>query len=172
MEGFFKQVDKIKILYDVTYKIMLFICKLLLIADILITTMSVAGRYISFIPDPAWSEEIVLTLMAYMAVLSAALAIRRGAHIRMTALDVYLPKKLIQALDILNDICVLGLAIVMIGWNYASTIGAKGSYVSMPSLSKFWLYFPIPVAGIAMLVFELEAIYNDFKRIVLKEGNE
>ena len=68
MEGFFKQVDKIKILYDVTYKIMLFICKLLLIADILITTMSVAGRYISFIPDPAWSEEIVLTLMAYMAV--------------------------------------------------------------------------------------------------------
>ena len=155
MEGFFKQVDKIKILYDVTYKIMLFICKLLLIADILITTMSVAGRYISFIPDPAWSEEIVLTLMAYMAVLSAALAIRRGAHIRMTALDVYLPKKLIQALDILNDICVLGLA-----------------YVSMPSLSKFWLYFPIPVAGVAMLVFELEAIYNDFKRIVLKEGNE
>ena len=174
MEGFFKQVDKFKVLYDVTYKIMLFICKLLLIADILITSMSVAGRYISFIPDPAWSEEIVLTLMAYMAVLSAALAIRRGAHIRMTALDVYLPKKLIQALDILNDICVLGLAIVMIvvGWGYASTIGAKGSYVSMPSLSKFWLYFPIPVAGVAMFVFELEAIYNDIKSIVLKEGNK
>ena len=112
--------------------------------------------------------------MAYMAVLSAALAIRRGAHIRMTALDVYLPKKLIQVLDILNDVFVLALAIVMIvvGWNYASTIGAKGSYVSIPSLSKFWLYFPIPVAGVAMFVFELEAIYNDIKSIVLKEGNK
>ena len=174
MEGFFKQVDKIKVLYDVTYKIMLFICKIFLIADILITSMSVAGRYISFIPDPSWSEEIVLTLMAYMAVLSAALAIRRGAHIRMTALDVYLPKKLIQVLDILNDVFVLALAIVMIvvGWNYASTIGAKGSYVSIPSLSKFWLYFPIPVAGVAMFIFELEAIYNDIKSIVLKEGNK
>ena len=61
---------------------------------------------------------------------------------------------------------------IVIGWGYASTIGAKGSYVSMPSLSKFWLYFPIPVAGIAMFVFELEAIYNDIKRIVLKEGNK
>ena len=174
MEGFFKQVDKIKVLYDITYKIMLFICKIFLIADILITSMSVAGRYIPFIPDPSWSEEIVLTLMAYMAVLSAALAIRRGAHIRMTALDVYLPKKLIQVLDILNDVFVLALAIVMIvvGWNYASTIGAKGSYVSIPSLSKFWLYFPIPVAGVAMFVFELEAIYNDIKSIVLNEGNK
>lgn len=174
MEGFFKQVDKIKPLYDFTYKVMLFICKVLLIADILITSMSVAGRYISFIPDPAWSEEVVLTLMSYMAVLSAALAIRRGAHIRMTALDVYLPKKLIKALDILNDIFVLVLAVVMIvvGWQYASTIGAKGSYVSMPSLSRFWMYFPIPVAGVAMLVFEIEAVYNHIKGIVLKEGNK
>ena len=174
MEGFFKQVDKIKPVYDATYKVMLFICKILLIADILITSMSVAGRYISFIPDPAWSEEGVLTLMAYMAVLSAALAIRRGAHIRMTALDVYIPKKVVKALDILNDLFVLALAIVMIvvGWNYAKTIGSKGTYVSMPFLSRFWLYFPIPVAGVAMLVFELESLYNHIKSIVLKEENK
>ena len=98
MQKLFTTIDKIKPVYDVTYKIVLFICKLLLIADILITTMSVLGRYISFIPDPSWSEEMVLTLMSYMAVLSAALAIRRGAHIRMTAFDTYLPKKLLQIL--------------------------------------------------------------------------
>ena len=171
MEGFFKQVDKCKPLYDVTYKLMLFICKLLLIADILITSMAVAGRYIPFIPDPAWSEEVVLTLMVYMAVISAALAIRRGAHIRMTALDVYLPSGLIKLLDILNDICVFALAVVMIvvGMKYAQGIGGKGAYVSMPWLSRFWMYFPIPLAGIAMVVFELEAIYNDIKRMVIKE---
>ena len=174
MEGIFKQVDKIKPLYDMTYKVMLFICKFLLIADILITSMSVAGRFIPFIPDPAWSEEVVLTLMAYMAVLSAALAIRRGAHIRMTALDVYFPKTVLKALDILNDVCVLALSIIMIvvGWKYAQTIGGKGSYVSMPFLSRFWLYFPIPVAGIAMFIFELEGMYNHVKSIVLKEENK
>ena len=171
MEAFFKSVDKIKPLYDVTYKIMLFVCKILLIADILITTMSVLGRYISFVPDPSWSEEVVLTLMSYMAVLSAALAIRRGAHIRMTALDRYLPKTLVKVLDLLNDVFVLGLAVVMIvvGWKYASTIGSKGVYVSLPKLSRFWMYFPIPVAGVAMLVFELEAIYNHIKRLCGRE---
>ncbi len=165
MDSFFNAVDKIRPLYDVTYKVMLFVCKLLLVADILITSMSVLGRYVSFVPDPSWSEEVVLTLMSYMAVLSAALAIRRSAHIRMTALDRYLPKTLIKILDLLSDVCVLALAFVMlfVGWRYATTIGSKGVYVSLPKLSRFWMYFPIPVAGLAMLIFELEAIYNHIK---------
>lgn len=174
MNSFFKAVDKIKPLYDVTYKVMLLTCKLLLIADILITSMSVLGRYVSFIPDPAWSEEIVLTLMSYMAVLSAALAIRRGAHIRMTAFDVYLPKNVIRILDLVADAFVMGLAIVMltVGWKYAMTIGSKGTYVSLPKLSRFWMYFPIPVAGLAMIIFELEAIYNHIKSFFVKEGEK
>ena len=174
MAGFFKAVDKFKPVYDVAYKIVLFLCKLLLVADILITCMSVLGRYVPFIPDPAWSEEVVLTLMSYMAVLSAALAIRRNAHIRMTAFDRYLPSAVIKALDILSDLCVFALAIVMVvvGWKYASTLGAKGSYVSMPSVSRFWMYFPIPIAGVAMIVFELEALYNHIKNIFVKEGDK
>ena len=174
MSGFFKAVDKFKPVYDVAYKIVLFLCKLLLVADILITCMSVLGRYVPFIPDPAWSEEVVLTLMSYMAVLSAALAIRRNAHIRMTAFDRYLPSAVIKALDILADVCVFALAIVMVvvGWKYASTLGAKGSYVSMPSVSRFWMYFPIPIAGVAMIVFELEALYTHIKNIFVKEGDK
>ena len=82
MPGIFESIDKIKPIYDIVYKITLVICKLLLIADIAITSMAVCGRYIPFIPDPAWSEQVVLTLMSYMAVLSAALAIRNGSQDR------------------------------------------------------------------------------------------
>ena len=171
MPEIFNKIDKIKPAYDFVYKFVMLICKLLLIADILITTMAVMGRYVSFIPDPAWSEEVVLTCMSYMAVLSAALAIRRGAHIRMTAFDSYLPKKVVTFLDILADIAVLVLAVIMItvGWKYASGIGAKGTYVSMPKVSRFWMYFPVPLAGVAMLIFELEALYNHIKGFFVKE---
>lgn len=172
MLKFFNAVDRIKPAYDVVYKVVLFICKLLLVADILITSMAVAGRFISFIPDPAWSEEVVLTLMSYMAVLSAALAIRQGTHIRMSAFDRYLPKKLIIYLDLLADICVFGLAIVMItvGWKYAMQIGARGTYVSMPFLSRRWMYFPVPLAGIAMVIFEIEIIGRHIKSLVIGKG--
>lgn len=172
MNKFFKTVDKAKPVFDNVDKIVLVVCKILLIVDILITTYSVLGRfdfvktYIPFITDAAWTEEVVLTCMAYMAVLSASLAIRKNSHIRMTAFDNYLPKKLVLGLDILADIAVLALAIIMVtvGWQYAVTIGAKATYVSMPSLSKFWLYFPVPLAGAAMVIFELELLYNNVKK--------
>jgi len=172
MPKIFATIDKIKPAYDVADKIVLNICKVLLIVDIFITCMSVTGRYVPFVPDPAWSEEVVLSCMSYMAVLSAALAIRRSSHIRMTALDGYLPKKMIRILDLLADVAVLILAFIMItvGWKYARTIGGRGTYVSMPQVSRFWMYFPIPLAGVAMVIFEVELIYNHIKAIVLKEG--
>lgn len=172
MPKIFSTIDKIKPAYDLTYKIVLFLCKILLIIDILITCLSVSGRYIPFIPDPSWSEEVVLTCMAYMAVLSAALAIRRGAHIRMTAFDKYIPKKLLGVSDIIADVGVLALAIIMlvVGWNYAVGIGSKGTYVSMPSVSRFWMYFPVPLAGAAMIVFEMESVYSHIREFFVKEA--
>lgn len=172
MPSVFTKLDRLKPIYDAVYQAVLFLCKFLLIADIAITSMAVAGRYIPFIPDPSWSEEVVLTLMSYMAVLAAALAIRRGSHIRMTAFDKYLPDKLLLALDLLADVAVLALAVIMLvqGWSYASTLGSRGFYVSMPKLSRFWMYFPVPLAGAAMIIFELETIYNHIKLFFGKEA--
>ena len=172
MPSVFSALDRLRPIYDAVYQGVLFLCKLLLVADIAITSMAVAGRYIPFIPDPSWSEEVVLTLMSYMAVLAAALANRRGSHIRMTAFDKYLPDKLLLVLDLLADVAVLVLAVIMLvqGWSYASTLGSRGFYVSMPKLSRFWMYFPVPLAGAAMIIFELETIYNHIKLFFGKEA--
>ena len=170
----FEKLDKIRPVYNVVYNVTLFICKVLLVADILVVAFQVAGRYIPFIPDPSWTEQVVLTLMSYMAVLSAALAIRRGAHIRMTAFDRYLPKGLLKILDILADIAILILAVIMIieGWKYAQQIGSKGAYESMPWLSRFWMYFPVALAGVAMLMFEIEALYMHIRSFFVTENTE
>jgi TRAP-type C4-dicarboxylate transport system permease small subunit len=164
-------MQALKTFYDWMYKIVMVICKILLIADICVVSFTVLGRYVPFIPDPTWTEEITLTLMSYMAVLSGALAIRRGAHIRMTSFDRYLPKKLLNVLDIAADIGVMILAFIMIvqGWKYANGIGAKGFYPSLPWLSKRVMYMPIPVAGIAMLIFEVESLINNILKLMGKE---
>jgi len=188
MPSIFTTLDKIKPVYDVTEKVLMFICKILLIVDILIASYTVLGRYctelahkyakLSFlgvIKDPAWSEEVILSCMAYMAVLAAALAIRHNAHIRMTALDRYLPPVVVKVLDIVADVAVMGLALIMliVGWQYTTTLGARGTYVSMPWLSRFWMYLPVPVAGLFMIIFELEAVYNHIKAFfVPDEGKE
>lgn len=161
-----KEMERIEPLYRMVYRAFLALCKALLIADILITSWIVLARYVKAIPAPNWGEEIILTLMSYMAVLSAALAIRKNAHIRMTAFDKYLPEKLVLGLDLLADTVMLILSLIMlwIGWSYAVNVGGKGTYVSLSWLSRFWMYFPIPLAGIAMLFFELERILIDLGR--------
>jgi len=176
MPAFFRTLEKIRPVYDWTYKILMFICKLLLIGDILITSWAVAGRYIPFITDPHWSEEIVLTLMVYMAVLSATLAIRKGAHIRMTAFDTYLPKKVLLVSDILADLAVLALGVVLVVYGIKfcnSPLSIRGKYASLPGLSKVWQYLPVPVAGIGMIIFELEQVFQHIEQLfVKKEGTE
>ena len=170
MPAFFRTLEKIKPVYDWTYKVLMFICKLLLIGDIIITAWAVTGRYVPFISDPHWSEEIVLTLMVYMAVLSATLAIRRGAHIRMTAFDSYLPKKVLLVSDILSDIAVLILGIVLVYYGIKfcnSPLSMRGKYASLP-LSKFWQYLPIPVAGAGMIIFELEQVFQHIEALYLE----
>ena len=170
MPALFRTLEKIKPVYDWTYKVLMFICKLLLIGDIVITAWAVAGRYIPFISDPHWSEEIVLTLMVYMAVLSATLAIRRGAHIRMTAFDSYLPKKVLLMSDILADIAVMVLGVVLVYYGIKfcnSPLSLRGKYASLP-LSKFWQYLPIPVAGAGMIIFELEQVFQHIEALYLE----
>ncbi len=171
MPEVFIKLRKFEKVYNFVYSVFMLICKLLLVADILITSWIVLARYIKVIPAPNWGEELILTLMSYMAVLSAALAIKRNAHIRMTAFDRYLPEKVIVTLDLIADLAVLALAVVMLttGWSYATGLGAKGTFISMPWLSKFWQYFPIPLAGLAMVFFEIERIVLDIERYFIRE---
>ena len=159
----FRSLEKIRPLYDWTYKILMFVCRILLIGDIVITCWSVAGRYIPFITDPHWSEEVVLTLMVYMTVLSASLAIRKSAHIRMTAFDRFLPRKVLMVLDLVADVAVLALGVILVVYGIRfcnSPLSLRGKYASIPGLSKFWQYLPVPVAGASMIIFELEQIFR------------
>ena len=174
MPEVFVKLRKVEPLYNFVYSVFMLICKLLLVADILITSWIVLARYIKVIPAPNWGEELILTLMSYMAVLSASLAIKRNAHIRMTAFDRYLPEKVIITLDLIADLAVLALAVVMLttGWSYATGLGAKGTFISMPWLSKFWQYFPIPLAGLAMIFFEVERIVLDVERYFIREEEQ
>ena len=177
MPAFFRKLEKIKPVYDWAYKIILFICKLLLIADIVITSWSVAGRYIPFISDPHWSEEIILTFMVYMAVLSATLAIRKRSHIRMTAFDRYLPRKVLISLDLLADVCVLALGVLLVVQGIdvikpTGNIAKFAKYSSIPTLSQVWQYLPMVVAGAGMVLFELEQVFQRIEEFFTPKKDE
>lgn len=175
MPAIFDRIDKAKPIYDVLYKVINIICKVLLISDVLVTIYMVIGRYLPFIPAPVWGEQIVLTLMVYMTVLSATLAIRRGAHIRMTALDKYMNPTVLKGLDLLADAAVIFLGFILLKYGTkvcTSPLAKNGRYDSIPTLSRIWMYLPMPIAGGAMILFELEQVYLHIKAFFVKEKKE
>ncbi len=170
MSFLFKATARMKPVFDKLYQWTLFVCKCLLAVDILIVTMQVSGRFVWFIPDPSWTEEIILLVMTYMGLISAALALRANRHIRMTVFDRILPEKALICLDILADLAITGFAVIMIavGWQYAVGLGAKGYFTSLPNLSKFWLFFPVPLAGCFAVLCEIELMLNHLKGLFTK----
>jgi len=170
----FNKLDKLKPFYDTVYFIVLQFCKFFLVSTIFVGCWMVAGRYVEFIPAPPWTEEIVLLFMAYMTLLGASLAVRRRAHIRMVALDPFLNKTTIKVLDLLADIAIMIFCILLIteGWSYALTIGGRGAFVSMPNLSLFWRFFPVPLGAAFMLLFNFEVTCDHIKAFFVKEGDQ
>ena len=166
MKNFLQACKKLHPVFKYTYSIVMFLCKLLLIADILVTSWVVLQRFVPSIPPANWGEEVILTLMVYMAVLSASLAIRRNAHIRMTLFDNKLPKKVIPFLDLFSDILVLILAFIMAFEGFKLANHIPGFFIALTWLPKFWQYFPISLAGFAMIFFEIERIYIDLCHMV------
>ncbi len=169
MNTVFVKLDKLKPAFDRFSAVTLFICRLLLIADILVASYQVLSRFVSFLPDYPWTEEIVLTCMVYLTLISAALALRRNGHIRMTALDKRLPPKLLLSLDLLADVAVLCFALLMVcnGWGFAAN--SKGFYTSMPFVPKAVLFASVPIGGFFAIIVELELIYNHIKAFVVKK---
>lgn len=90
----------------------------------------------------------------------------------MTALDSYLPKKLVKSLDILADVAVLVLAVIMltVGWTYASGIGSKGTYVSMPGVSRFWMYLLGSVSRCCDDHFRDRSTVQSYQKLLCKGG--
>ena len=164
--------ERIEKFYTHLYDFVMVVSKVLLLIDLGNTMLAGMGRHKRYVPAWAWSEEIILTCMIYMALISAGLAVRREAHVRMTALDKYLPQMLVKTLDVFDDLMVLGFSALMFveGIQYAARVGVRSMYTSIPWLSRFWLYIPVGIAGLVIFLFQLEVICKHVK--ALKGGKQ
>ena len=63
---------------------------------------------------------------------------------------------------------IISLVCSLVIWIYVSSV--KGFYPSIPTLSIRYKFFPIPLAGIVMMIFEFEQIVDDILVLAGKEA--
>lgn len=122
---------------------------LLVIAEIVILFAGVVARY-GFHRPLIWSDELASILFLWLAMLGAAVAFRRGEHMRMTAVVAGAQPATRAFLDLVATAAALAF-LVMIAWP-AYEYAYEESYITTPALQiiNSWRAAALPV-GIGLM---------------------
>ena len=125
---------------------------LLVLADILVLLAGVVSRYLLHNPL-LWSDELASILFLWLAMLGSVVALRRGEHMRMTALVSSAGpqhRALLEAVATMACLAFLAMVVVP-AWEYA----AEERAITTPALelSNLWRAAALPVGIVLMAMF-------------------
>lgn len=143
---------------------------LLVVAEIVVLFAGVVARY-GFHRPLVWSDELASILFLWLAMLGAAVAFRRGEHMRMTALVGSLSASRRAFFDMVGTGAALAF-ILLILWP-ASEYAYEESYITTPalSLSNIWRAAALPVGiGLMGLFALLRLLKSDIRTVATALG--
>lgn len=131
-----------------------YIAALMVLAEIIVLFSGVVSRYVFHMPI-VWSDELASTLFLWLSMLGAVVALRRGAHMRMTAVVSKLSKDRQVMVETFSVVASLAFLLLFIwpAWEYAQ----DEAMITTPALeiSKMWHAVAIPLGCALMVVTAL-----------------
>lgn len=131
----------------------------LVFAEILVLLTGVIARYVFHAPI-VWSDELAAILFLWLSMLGAVVALRRGEHMRMTALVAMVSPPVRAYLDALAITAALALLLLIVypAYDYAS----EELIVVTPALeiSNAWRASALPVGMGLMILFSLLRLFR------------
>ncbi len=139
---------------------------LLVLAEVVVLLMGVIWRYVLHLPL-IWSDELASILFLWLAMLGSIVALRRGEHMRMTAIVGALPARPRAFFDLIATAAAIAfLALVL---HPAYEFAADEAFVTTPALEipNSWRAAALPV-GIALMI--VIGVVQMFRRAPAKEA--
>lgn len=126
----------------------------LVVTEVVVLFVGIVFRYVLDRPL-IWSDELASILFLWLAMLGAAVAFRRGEHMRMTALVARFSSAQHAFLDLVATCAALAFLLLIAGpsWDYAY----QESVITTPALqiSNMWRAAALPVGIGTMAVFAM-----------------
>ena len=127
-----------------------FFAAVLVLAEIIVLFSGVVSRYVFHIPL-VWADELASTLFLWLSMMGAVVALRRGAHMRMTAVVSKLSTEKQALIEVIGIVASLAFLVMFLwpAWEYAS----DEAIITTPALeiSNMWRAIAIPL-GCALMV--------------------
>ena len=128
----------------------------MVVALAIIVFVQVFNRFVLKTPL-AWSEDLAMLLFQWVVFLGAALGVKRMRHFGIELLIRQLPERVRHRVELLTPVVMAVVAGVMIiqGWTILS-FNRTRIYSTM-DLSYTWAFLPIPLSGVLILLYLIQA---------------
>lgn len=133
-----------------------------LLLMVIIVFANVLGRFV-FNFSFTWSEEAARYLMIWATFIAASLGVKKGSHITLDILTVYLPEKanrIIRAISYVLSITYTAL-ILFIGVPFIMDMANKGQLSPALQFPVHFVYLAIVVGSVLMMVRYILLFIND-----------
>lgn len=128
-------------------RLMMAVCVLIFAIMVFSVSYGVIGRYIPFIRNPRWTQELAILCMVWLCFLGAGYAIKEGLHVRMTVLEFILPTKVTFVLHRLAYVLLLTVNIVWIIYGWQILDLTKRAKMSATGWPMSVIYLSVLVGG-------------------------
>ena len=127
---------------------------ILVVAEVVVLFSGIVARYVFHRPL-IWSDELASTLFLWLAMLGAVIALRRGEHMRMTALIARLGPSRRDFFDTLGVVAGLGFLVLIAAPAFEWAL--EESFVVTPAMeiSAAWRASAFPIGVGLMIAFSL-----------------
>jgi TRAP-type C4-dicarboxylate transport system permease small subunit len=145
-----KPIPWLERLNDIVGMLVEFPAALLVAAEVVVLLMGVIWRYVLHTPL-VWSDELASILFLWLAMLGSIVALRRGEHMRMTAIVGKLPPHLRAFLDLIAIAAALAFLLLVVRPAYE--FAEDEMFVTTPSLeiTSSWRAAALPI-GIGLMI--------------------
>lgn len=127
------------------------VAAMIVFAEIVVLFSGVVSRYVFHTPL-VWSDELASTLFLWLSMLGAVVALRRGAHMRMTAIVAKLSEEKQALVEVFGIVAAIAFLVLFLwpSWEYAR----DEAMITTPALeiSNMWRAVAIPLGCALMLV--------------------
>ncbi len=150
------------VLTDKLSKLLKYITFVMLAVMVCIITAQVFFRYVVG-TSLSWSEEMARFLFVWIVLLGAANGVKENYHVVITAITNRLPEKAAKIVNIIDILLIMVVALCMTVYGYQMAMKAAGHLSAAMRISTLWQYIPVPISGIAIILFSLEKLIESFR---------
>ena len=143
----FKIVDRgISLIESIFLGISIIGCSLILFMDVVL-------RYF-FLRPLFWSEEVVRYTMVWMTFIGASVIVKKGGHVAVDVLPLFLPSRLKEALKKIIPLMAIAFCLLLsyASWQHTMRVRSSGQITTAMEAPMWWMYLAIPVGSVMMAI--------------------